>query len=98
MTSQPSAADHDSARPCKAPEPTEPIARLTSCDALVLPRRRGIHQLGLERPARPRDRQLAPVTVTWPSQTSSTVISPTVEWVPIVITHETTKNAVETHA
>ena len=37
----------------------------------------------------------APVTVTWPSQTSSTVTSPTVEWVTIVIRHDATKNAEE---
>ena len=39
----------------------------------------------------------APVTVTWPSHTRSTVTRPTVESVTIVIRQDATKNPDEIH-
>src|SRR4051794_24764725 len=93
MVTQP-AAPQDSARKVYAAgAQTLPSVSPSWATPWYSPRRSGSDS-SARKPHRPADwNSSAPVTVTWPSQTSRIVVHPRVSWVTRTMQHDSTKNA-----
>ena len=93
MTSQPGVPHSIARNVYAAGAHTEPSVKPSCETPWYSPRRAGSDSSACS-PHSPADwNSSAPVTVTWPIQTSAIVTQPTVSWVMSTIPHESTKNA-----